>query len=137
MTKELPGGCVLVKHELQFHIQRIMPGGIKCGEVILPIRLDHDQRAVHAVAETCCAGDFIHRIVSLLLSDVVRQKDSQVEPVGDLLQHRQGCVVPGVAVPASYGKIYQPHKKTPEEAKILRAYSILFYGHRPIGRAFV
>ena len=42
VTEELSGGSILVKHELQLHIQRVAPGGVKGGEVILPICLDHD-----------------------------------------------------------------------------------------------
>ena len=41
VTEELPGGCVLVKHEFKFHIQRVASGGVEGGEVVLPIRLDH------------------------------------------------------------------------------------------------
>ena len=98
MTEELPGGSVLIKHELQLHIQRVPPGGIEGGEAVLAICLDHDQRAVHAAAETGGAGDQREGIGSAGLARVMHQQDGDAEAVSDGFHLADDLVIPGVAV---------------------------------------
>ena len=83
---QIPYAPFLEEPQFQLSVLDISPGTHQQCCVLRPLLLIQNKHRIHRAADTCCAGEPVHRITVTLLSQMVHQQNGDTVVVSDAFQ---------------------------------------------------